>query len=122
MPPLRCRPAGQPNRTCCLPTNPAGSALCSPRTCRLHAVLQFRGRDGAAFLYDAASTHGSFLNKQRVPAGKHLPLRVGDQLRFGESSRTYILGGPAELMPDEGPSREDRMKQAALKVLRRYQQ
>jgi hypothetical protein len=41
---------------------------------------------------------------------------VGDQLRFGESSRIYILTGPAELMPEEGPSREDRMKQAALKV------
>lgn len=42
--------------------------------------------------------------------------RVGDQLRFGESSRTYVLCGPADLMPEEGPSREDRMKQAALKV------
>jgi hypothetical protein len=37
-------------------------------------------------------------------------------LRFGESSRSYILCGPAELMPEEGPSKEDRMKQAALKV------
>lgn len=45
---------------------------------------------------------------------------MGDQLRFGESSRTYVLCGPADLMPDEGPSREDRMKQAALKVGRRW--
>jgi hypothetical protein len=37
-------------------------------------------------------------------------------LRFGESSRSYILCGPAELMPEEGPSKEDRLKQAALKV------
>lgn len=50
--------------------------------------------------------------------GTHHPdRRVGDQLRFGESSRTYVLGGPAELMPDEGPSKEDRMKQAALRAL-----
>lgn len=46
------------------------------------------------------------------------PCSVGDQLRFGESSRLYVLGGPKELMPEEGPSKEDRMKQAALKVSR----
>ena len=79
-------------------------------------MVQFRG-DGAAFVYDPGATHGVYLNKRRVePAGTHVPLRVGDQLRFGESSRTYVLGGPAELMPDEGPSRLDRLKAAALKV------
>lgn len=56
-----------------------------------------------------------------VPAQPGMPPpplhgRVGDQLRFGESSRLYVLGGPEDLMPEEGPSREDRMKQAALKV------
>ena len=111
-------------------------------------MLQFRGRDGAAFLLDPGSTHGTYLNKQRLPAGKHVPLRcdkaprkavtpsvrlrfppsnphllpppplrrVGDQVRFGESTRLFVLEGPTELMPDEGPSREDKMKAAALKV------
>ena len=42
--------------------------------------------------------------------------RVGDVMRFGESSRLYVLGGPAELMPEEGPSREQRQQAAALEV------
>ncbi|PRW44332.1 Kanadaptin isoform B [Chlorella sorokiniana] len=88
-----------------------------PSSSRLHAVIQFRSRDGAAFLLDPGSTHGTYLNKQRIPAGKHVPLRVGDQLRFGESTRLYVLGGPDELMPQEGPSKEERMKQAALKAM-----
>lgn len=37
-------------------------------------------------------------------------------MRFGESSRLYVLGGPAELMPEEGPSREQRQQAAALEV------
>ena len=45
--------------------------------CRLHAVIQFRARDGAAFVLDPGSTHGTYLNKQRLPAGKHVPLRCG---------------------------------------------
>jgi hypothetical protein len=46
-----------------------------PSASRLHAVLQFRGDDGRAFLYDCGSTHGTFLNKQRVKAQVMAPLR-----------------------------------------------
>jgi hypothetical protein len=49
---------------------------------RLHAVIQFRGRDGAAFVFDPASTHGTYLNKKRVPAGQHVQLRCAPQSRF----------------------------------------
>lgn len=44
-------------------------------SCRLHGVVQFRGEDGAAFLFDPGSTHGVFVNKKRVPALKYIPLR-----------------------------------------------
>ncbi len=46
-----------------------------PSASRLHAVLQYRGADGQAFLYDAGSAHGTFLNKKQIAAKTHVPLR-----------------------------------------------
>ena len=46
-----------------------------PSISRLHAVLQFRGSDGAAFLYDPGSAHGTVVNKQRIPAQQYVPIR-----------------------------------------------
>jgi hypothetical protein len=46
-----------------------------PSASRLHAVLQFRGEDGKAFLYDCGSTHGTFINKQRLKPQAMAPLR-----------------------------------------------
>lgn len=90
-----------------------------PSSSRLHAIVQFNAKDGAAFLYDPGSTHGTSLNKKRIPPNEHVPLHVGDQLVFGESSRVHILGGPADLMPEEGPSREQRRQAAAMELYRR---
>lgn len=90
-----------------------------PSASRVHAVVQFNTKDGSAFLYDPGSTHGCFKNKIHVEQGVHVPLRVADQIRFGESTRTYILCGPSEYMPEEGPSREQRRQAAALEALKR---
>lgn len=90
-----------------------------PSSSRLHAILEFRGEDGAVFLYDPGSTQGCYVNKARIAAGEHVALHVGDMVRFGESSRMYILCGPTELMAEEGPSREERRQAAALEALRR---
>ncbi len=46
-----------------------------PSSSRLHAVLQFNGETGDAFLYDAASAHGTLLNRRRIKSGVHVPLR-----------------------------------------------
>jgi len=89
-----------------------------PSSSRVHAVVQFRTKDGTAFLYDPGSAHGTFLNKQRIPARHHVQLSVGDHIRFGESSRLHLLGGPSELLPEEGLNREQRRQAAALRALR----
>lgn len=110
--------SGQPYHT--FGRNPAADfVLEHPSASRLHAVLQFNGDTREAFIYDPGSTHGTFLNKQRIKPKVYVPLAVGHTLRFGTSSRLYALGGPADLMPPEGLSREQRRQLAALEASRR---
>ncbi|CAJ2669212.1 unnamed protein product [Trifolium pratense] len=71
-----------------------------PTISRFHAVIQFKRR-GDAYLYDLGSTHGTFLNKNQVEKNTYIDLHVGDVIRFGRSSRIFILQGPSELMPPE---------------------
>lgn len=59
-----------------------------PSASRLHAVLQYRGSDGKAFLYDAGSAHGTFLNKKQMPSRSHVPLRCA------QAVPTQIALGP----------------------------
>lgn len=74
-------------------------ALEHPSVSRHHAVLQYRGpgsspegSDAAGFyVYDLGSTHGTFLNKARVPPRTYCRVRVGHGLRFGGSSRLFLL-------------------------------
>ena len=76
-----------------------------------HAVLQFRlvaaersgnealralvdeapARTVKPYLLDLESTNGSYLNGKRVDAARYIELRAGDSLRFGSSSREYVL-------------------------------
>lgn len=89
-------------------------ALEHPSVSRHHAVLQYRGAGGSPdgpaaadaagfYVYDLGSTHGTFLNKARVPPRTYCRVRVGHGLRFGGSSRLFLLqvgrgpGGPAAL-------------------------
>ncbi|KAJ3694759.1 hypothetical protein LUZ60_000136 [Juncus effusus] len=68
---------------------------------RFHAVLQFKGT-GEIFLYDLGSTHGTFVNKNQIKKKEYTEIHVGDVIKFGMSSRLYILQGPTDLMPPEG--------------------
>merc|ERR1712127_784383 len=65
---------------------------------RQHAVLQFRDNT-SVYLYDLNSTHGTFINKRRIPPHTYAEIHVGDLLSFGASTRKYILDGPEELRP-----------------------
>lgn len=61
-----------------------------PSISRLHAVVQFHA-SGRCFVYDMGSTHGTFWNKKRCKAFTYIPVRLGDQLSFGDSTRTLVL-------------------------------
>uniref|UniRef100_U3J077 Solute carrier family 4 member 1 adaptor protein n=1 Tax=Anas platyrhynchos platyrhynchos TaxID=8840 RepID=U3J077_ANAPP len=100
-------------------------ALEHPSVSRHHAVLQYRGpgsspegSDAAGFyVYDLGSTHGTFLNKARVPPRTYCRVRVGHGLRFGGSSRLFLLQGP-----EEDQESESELTVTQLKALRKQQQ
>ena len=71
-------------------------AMQHPSISRQHAVIQHRD-SGEIFVYEMGSTHGTLLNKRRLPAKEHVEMSVGDVLRFGASSRVYCLLGPDNL-------------------------
>jgi pSer/pThr/pTyr-binding forkhead associated (FHA) protein len=67
---------------------------------RQHCCLQFRD-DGILMVLDLGSAQGSFLNKMKLEKTVYQRVNVGDILRFGSSTRMYIINGPAEQMPSE---------------------
>lgn len=70
---------------------------------RGHAIVQF-GPGNGAFLYDLGSTHGTFLNKKRIPAQKYVKLnQANDQIQLGGSTRVFVLNLEEEFAskPDE---------------------
>ncbi|NXH16540.1 NADAP protein, partial [Bucco capensis] len=99
-----------------------------PSVSRHHAVLQYRGADcspdspdaadaAGFYVYDLGSTHGTFLNKARVPPRTYCRVRVGHGLRFGGSSRLFLLQGPKE-----DQESESELTVTQLKALRKQQQ
>ncbi|CAG7727111.1 unnamed protein product [Allacma fusca] len=51
-------------------------------------------REKGLYLYDLASTHGTYVNKNRMFPNRFYRLRVGHVIKFGNSARLYIVGGP----------------------------
>uniref|UniRef100_A0A8C8VFC6 Solute carrier family 4 member 1 adaptor protein n=1 Tax=Pelusios castaneus TaxID=367368 RepID=A0A8C8VFC6_9SAUR len=93
-------------------------ALEHPSVSRHHAVLQYRGQNQPGFyIYDLDSTHGTFLNKARLPPRTYCRVRVGHGLRFGGSSRLFLLQGPVE-----DQEAESELTVTQLKALRKQQQ
>lgn len=63
---------------------------------RHHAVVQFcktpsPEQEKGWYLYDLDSTHGTWINKNKVYPKKYYRIRVGHVLKFGGSSRLHIL-------------------------------
>lgn len=69
------------------------------------------------YLYDLNSTHGSFVNKMKVPPKTYVRLRVGYMLKFGASTRIYILQGPGFDEEAESELTITEMKELKLKKL-----
>ncbi|KAF7727775.1 hypothetical protein EC973_007006 [Apophysomyces ossiformis] len=73
-----------------------------PSCSKQHAVVQFRRvteendiglpRDVVKpFVIDLESTNGTFLNGDQIPATRFVELRAKDVLKFGHSTREYVL-------------------------------
>lgn len=114
--------------------------MAHPTVSRFHAVLQYRPKvepkiklddsehETAApeiqsgwYLYDLSSTHGSFVNKQRIPAKTYVRVRVGYMITIGGSTRRLILQGPdADADPESDLSitemKEEKRKRAEALV------
>lgn len=73
-----------------------------PSCSKQHAVFQYRlveftrangttGRRVRPYIIDLASGNGTYLNNQRIEAQRYYELREKDVLKFGFSSREYVL-------------------------------
>ncbi|ORX46317.1 SMAD/FHA domain-containing protein [Hesseltinella vesiculosa] len=78
-----------------------------PSCSKQHAVLQFRQVQDKTtrqmvianftdrpYIIDLESTNGTFLNGDKIPSTRYVELQVKDVLKFGESTREYVLLHP----------------------------
>jgi pSer/pThr/pTyr-binding forkhead associated (FHA) protein len=80
-------------------------------------VLQFR-KNGAAYLYDLGSSHGTFVNKKPAKPKSYTKIMPGDQIKFGQSTRIFILGGgePPKDDSEEFQEKKEAAQQKAKKA------
>ncbi|KAG8431481.1 hypothetical protein GDO86_018577, partial [Hymenochirus boettgeri] len=90
-----------------------------PSVSRYHAVLQYRLVQGSGpeekpgfYIYDLGSTHGTFLNKQQIQPKTYCRVRVGHVLKFGGSTRLFILQGPEDDQEEESELTVTQIKEA----------
>jgi len=61
-----------------------------PSISRRHAVL-LHGKSGNMYVMDLGSSHGTFINKKRLKRDQREVLQDGDTVKFGASSREYVV-------------------------------
>lgn len=94
-----------------------------PSLSRHHAIVQYCKTpndeyEKGWYLYDMDSTHGTWMNKHKVPPKMYHRLRVGHIVKFGGSTRLHILQGPDSDVEDESELSVAEMKQQRDKQLR----
>ncbi|KAI9021205.1 SMAD/FHA domain-containing protein [Hyaloraphidium curvatum] len=73
-----------------------------PSCSKQHAVLQFRQiveknefgdtkKMTKPYIIDLESTNGVFVNGSQIPAARYFELKEGDVIKFGSSTREYVL-------------------------------
>ncbi|XP_053408761.1 kanadaptin-like [Mercenaria mercenaria] len=87
-----------------------------PSLSRHHAVVQYSsGKSeqypGGWYLFDLDSTHGTWINKNKVPSQKFHRIHVDYVLKFGGSSRLFILQGPDTDRQEESEMSASEMKE-----------
>ncbi|KEP64720.1 UNVERIFIED_CONTAM: FHA domain-containing protein [Hammondia hammondi] len=67
--------------------------LMHPTISKQHAVLQFRRKlgDVSPYIIDLESTNGTYLNGAKIETCRYYQLREQDTLRFGKSTRDFVL-------------------------------
>ncbi|OQV21613.1 Kanadaptin [Hypsibius exemplaris] len=92
-----------------------------PSSSRFHAIFQY-GRlpadvqDGF-YLYDLNSTHGTFLNKDRLESHTYTRLHNGFCIKFGTSTRLYVFHGPHEEEDEDAGLTITQVKEMQAKAL-----
>lgn len=68
---------------------PTDHATCSKQ----HAVLHYRMTPGGVkpYIMDLESTNGTYVNGKRIESARYFELREKDVLKFGMSSREFVL-------------------------------
>ncbi|CAB3401511.1 unnamed protein product [Caenorhabditis bovis] len=93
-----------------------------PSISRHHCILQYgediMSRSGKGWhIYELGSTHGSKMNKKKLPPKQYIRTKVGFIFQFGESSRFYNLLGPEEDTEAEWDCSPTEMKLKAHKKI-----
>ncbi|XP_011502518.1 PREDICTED: kanadaptin [Ceratosolen solmsi marchali] len=81
-------------------------SMAHPTISRYHAILQFRIADDETnrkgiYLYDLASTHGTFWNGNRIKPKFYVHVQGGHILQFGCSQRKFIIQAPLDDQQEE---------------------
>lgn len=95
-----------------------------PSISRYHAIIQYRGEAGDTdsvgeergfYVQDLGSTHGTVVNKNKIPPKTYIRLKVGHVLKFGGSTRLFILQGPEFDEEEESEFTVTELKERARK-------
>ncbi|KAK9882147.1 hypothetical protein WA026_019664 [Henosepilachna vigintioctopunctata] len=97
-------------------------AMQHPTISRYHCVIQYRCEaseeyETGFYIYDLGSTHGTFLNKNKVKPKVYVRIQVGHMLKLGCSTRSYLLNGPEEDKESESELSVSELKQKRQELI-----